>query len=415
VSRPLVASLARIVLVLAVAAAPLTLVRPALGHHGGRDIGSFSTCDRPVTPPRCTSVGNNLRHYVAFDPSLTPDLAQSLRDSMREDYDEPTKLELVEHGAVNALTDVVAFSADYGENGAAGWVYCPPAEPQGTNPAGHRWCKGQELHLNTNPRYGIFFDDDASRDHVVCHELGHTLGLRHWGNPPDSDGPVGATCMNANTPNGPTALTQFDLDHINAYEFRTVKEPRALTTVDPPAAGTILAASASGTLEATGPEAPRSLTDLVSAADTVVAGRIVAVESGRVFGTDRARLHYASLTVRVDRLLGGTLPAADANVLILEVPLWDGPDALERVRSATLGTDRILLLRSKVATAEAADIDPSADAGRYRLVTFGSEIIAAEGGLAEIPPDEHGYLVRFDGEAFDDVADALARMASAAK
>jgi hypothetical protein len=409
VSRLAAAPFARVLLGFLIAMGPLSLAPPATANHGGRDIGSFSTCDRPVTPPRCTSVGNNLRHYVAFDPSLTPDLAQSLRDSMREDYDGPTKLELFEQSAPNALTDVVAFSADYGENGAAGWVYCPPHEPQGTNPAGHRWCKGQELHLNLNPRYGIFFDDDASRDHVVCHELGHTLGLRHWGNPPESDGPVGATCMNANTPNGPTSLSQFDLDHIDAYEFRTVKEPRALGPVDGRAADAVLHASASGTLQATGVEAPGSLEELIGSADAVVSGHVAAVESGRVFGTERAPLHYAAVSVRVARLLAGHLPPTDAVEVTLEVPLWDGPASIDVLRTAMLGSDRILVLRSKATTAVAAGLDPSEDAGRYRLVTFGSEIID-RGGRAEVAPDEHGLLAEFDGQPFGAVADTLARI-----
>ena len=69
--------------------------RAALGNHGGREVGSLFTCDRPVSPPRCTSVGDGLTHRVAFDASLTDGLADSLRQAMAEAYDEPTKLRMI--------------------------------------------------------------------------------------------------------------------------------------------------------------------------------------------------------------------------------------------------------------------------------------------------------------------------------
>ncbi|MFN2419047.1 MAG: hypothetical protein ABR593_09010, partial [Candidatus Limnocylindria bacterium] len=62
-----------------------------VGHHGGRPITSFLACNRPVIPPRCTSVANDLRHSVFFDPTLTEELADALRGSLADDYD-PTDL-----------------------------------------------------------------------------------------------------------------------------------------------------------------------------------------------------------------------------------------------------------------------------------------------------------------------------------
>ena len=189
---------------------------PTTAEHGGRDIGSILACDRPVNPPRCTSVGDDRWQFVVIDPSVPDDLAASLRRAMAEVYG-PTYLILVEQSTVTAVTDAIAYAGDYGTNGAAGWVYCPPDAPQGTNAHGDRWCRHQEIHFNLNPRYGAFFGDEASRNHIACHELGHTVGLLHWGNPPESDGPTAATCMNSDTPNGPTELHEIDREHISAY------------------------------------------------------------------------------------------------------------------------------------------------------------------------------------------------------
>ena len=204
-------------------------------HRGNRGIGSFLSCNRPVTPPRCTSVGNDIWHFVVFDASVPRGLAAAMRRTMREDYD-PTYLRMQVQSRITAATDVIVFAGDYGENGAAGWVYCPPDSPQGTNARDDRWCRHQELYFNLNPRYAAFFADRASRDYMACHELGHTLGLHHWGNPPRSDGPVAATCMSPDVPDGPTGLHRFDREDIGFYYAAPLTAPRLFRPIDSDAA-----------------------------------------------------------------------------------------------------------------------------------------------------------------------------------
>lgn len=202
---------------------------PVAADHGGSPVGSLLSCDRPVNPPRCVSVGNDRYHYVYIDPSVPAELAASVRHAIAE-YDA-TELVVVEQVRLTPVTDVIVYAGDRGANGAAGWVNCPPDARQGHNRLGDRWCQGQELHFNLNARYAAYFGDEASRDYMACHELGHSVGLRHWGNPPRSDGPAAPTCMQPDVPDGPTRLDARDRDHLDAYYaprvlYATPRHPR---------------------------------------------------------------------------------------------------------------------------------------------------------------------------------------------
>ncbi|HET8776120.1 MAG TPA: hypothetical protein VFN76_00535 [Candidatus Limnocylindria bacterium] len=396
---------ARRLLLAAILASTAMTPQAALADHGGRDITAQFNCNRPVTPPRCTSVGDNPRHLVYFDPSLTDELAASMRRTLADDYG-PTKLVVIEQSRLTRMTDVIVFSGDYGENGAAGWVYCPSDAPQGTNPSGDRWCRQQELHLNLNARYGAYFDDDASRDYVTCHEMGHTIGLRHWGNPPQTSGSdVGATCMNANTPNGPTGLHQFDVDHINAYHYRRDQWPgrRILAAPSEPRPRQQLLPWA-GRLDALEVDAPTSLGELVTTSDAVVRGRVVAVSAGRTFGG----LHYATATLQVHDVLAG----AAGSSLALEIPLFDGP---ESIGSLPDWGESVFFLRNKGTSARIAGESvyrQREEARFYRLLSFDS-LVVNDGGHALADP-ESPPLARLSGERFDDVVEAVAGAAHAA-
>lgn len=389
---------------LAAAFAALLAVAPSAGpvaaDHGGRPIGALFSCDRPVTPPRCTSVGDNPRHLIFIDPSFGPDLAASLRDAIAV-YDA-TKLIVIEQARRTRMTDVIAFSRDYGENGAAGWVYCPSNAPQGTNSSGHRWCRQQELHLNVNARYAAFFDDDASRDHVTCHELGHTVGLRHWGNPPQTSGDeVGATCMNANTPNGPIQLHQIDVDHINRYPYRQRRDSqhRPLPASTERERRQLLPWA--GSLDADEVERASSLAELTLESDAVVRGRIVAVAPGRVFGG----LHYAAATLRVDDLVAGSVPTRGASTVTLEIPLFDGPQSIDRLPD---WGEALFFLRNKGESARLAGLSPSRQSEErafHRLMSF-SSLVVNDAGSALTDPDSPP-LAPLAGSDFDDVVDQV--------
>lgn len=91
------------------------------------------------------------------------------------------------------------FDGEYGNNGLLGWATCGGTSA-GTNP--NRTCTRPFVRLNLtyNP---------VSRQRLACHELGHTVGLRH--------STQTASCMITNIANGTTsALTAHDSAHINA-------------------------------------------------------------------------------------------------------------------------------------------------------------------------------------------------------
>ena len=378
------------------------------GHHGGRPIGSLFRCDRPgVFPPRCTSVANDLRHRVFFDATLTEGLTSSLRDTIAEDYDATDLIASVTTELTDA-TDVIAFSQDYGDVGAAAWVYCPTDAPQGTNSEGDRWCRGQELTFNLNARYAVFFEDDGSRDHVACHEMGHTIGLRHWGNPPVSAGPSAATCMNADTPNGPPNLHQIDIDHINAYRYVAPPPSRRIKLVAVPREP--VAAVGTARVEALEVERYPSLREMTRAADVVVRGTVTALQPGRTFGASAdAALQYAAATIRIEEVVAGRVNDRDAVELTLEIPLFDGIDSIGAIASSLVGSEGVFLLRNKGESARAAGLsvaEQQKDEGYYRLLVFGA-LVGNDAGTASGGADELGVLAQLDGLSFDDAVERI--------
>ncbi len=153
-------------------------------------------------PPTSVSLGDNASHSVNF-PAVEDPQKNATIWAFNNIYN-PTDLTMFETSSSSA--DVFVYDFEFGLNGLHGWVVCPSgAQTGGSHP--NRWCVGQQLRYNLS--YPAAFDTAAERRVIACHELGHTVGLRH----PTS----GVSCMRNPINFSNSDLNDHDRSHINSY------------------------------------------------------------------------------------------------------------------------------------------------------------------------------------------------------
>lgn len=120
---------------------------------------------------------------VFFESSLPTIIRTALGWSFANNYG--TNLDMFQ--TTTSAWDVAVRELDYGSNGAVGWIDCPPTAVQsGSHPSHH--CADQVFRIDDVYIYD--YDTTNEARNLVCHELGHTVGLRHSN---DSDSP--GSCM----------------------------------------------------------------------------------------------------------------------------------------------------------------------------------------------------------------------------
>lgn len=94
--------------------------------------------------------------------------------------------------------DVCVYDDDYGDIGLNGWNACAGAT-SGVHPS--QTCSLQWVRIN------LYYSPPAKR--IACHELGHSVGLRHTADQ--------ASCLKTTASGGTSSdLTPHDIDHLNA-------------------------------------------------------------------------------------------------------------------------------------------------------------------------------------------------------
>jgi hypothetical protein len=155
-------------------------------NNWGSSVGTGGTtghiCDDTIYS-QC--VADNSTHNV-WITSTDTDLMEEIPWSMLNytSVAPPIRMIEVHPSPPDFYQDVEVRAASYPSVQALAWTQCngPASDPlmtYGGSEANHdRWCKPQVLRYNTFFRTS-HFPTDAKQRYIACHELGHTIGLRH--------------------------------------------------------------------------------------------------------------------------------------------------------------------------------------------------------------------------------------------
>lgn len=114
-------------------------------------------------------VANNSFHSI-YDFNLGATWTTAIADAIGK-YDNMAPIR-VEWDA-DSDADVLAAQGTYGLNNMWGWTLCSgTAVHMGVDP--DEWCRPQWLNLNLS-----YSHDAGQKRAIACHEVGHTIGLRH--------------------------------------------------------------------------------------------------------------------------------------------------------------------------------------------------------------------------------------------
>ncbi len=172
--------LAGIALGVVVALGPLAAAGSASNWGGPKDAGR--DCD---TTYYSQCVANGWYHTINYNSSLTA-VYRNAFPGPAGAYTTGPGMYVALDVAYAANNDVRATLVNDSGVGYWGWTRCsstavhgtlagPPPLPDWTN--GMEYCYPQLLYLNDY--YRATFPDQARKEALVCHELGHSMGLAH--------------------------------------------------------------------------------------------------------------------------------------------------------------------------------------------------------------------------------------------
>lgn len=131
---------------------------------------------------QCVSRANNKWHAVFLNAvgGQWPGMDTAVSGSLSSDYN-PTDLSAYVDQS-DPYPDVIVYDYNYGNNGYFGWTDCPEDNTGIGNGGSLRWCRGQKVRFNGSVDH-LFVNTSSARKGLACHELGHTVGIRHRDNP----------------------------------------------------------------------------------------------------------------------------------------------------------------------------------------------------------------------------------------
>jgi predicted Zn-dependent protease len=175
-------------------------------------------CDATVDS-QC--VANNYVHGVNFSSTLTGEWTDALEETIAY-YNDNSEL-VVWGSAPYTTTNDVRAATVVTANGLWGWTRCVSTPTQtgtllATPPPfaiDTKWCIPQLIYFND--QYEGYYNTLNRKTAVACHELGHTMGLRHRSTTP-------VACMRSTPINrSPEPDLVYpspgghDLNHLNAF------------------------------------------------------------------------------------------------------------------------------------------------------------------------------------------------------
>ncbi|MEU7610205.1 hypothetical protein [Micromonospora sp. NPDC049204] len=185
--------------------------RPAFASNWG------SICDTAIA---CVSLANNSQHAIRFvnltssDTPTYPNDIPRMQIAANHAIAQYNATDMVVYrDESDPLPDVWVHDWNYGSVDFFGITYCTD-ENSGTGGSHpNRWCRGQQNRFNAYWYWNAsgVFDTDFQRRLLTCHELGHTVGLRH--NTVSSNSCIWWDPFVANTG---SILHAHDISHINA-------------------------------------------------------------------------------------------------------------------------------------------------------------------------------------------------------
>jgi hypothetical protein len=166
---------------------------------------NFGSTVSGSSPVNQVSLANNKHHRVDFfdTTTRTGNITQWALNNQFPRFDFTWQF------VDSSDYDVRVADSDFGDNGAVGWVNCPSgATETGANP--NRTCYGQRLNYNLYSGYANGWDTTFGGRFVACHELGHTVGLRH------EDAGDNPSCMKIQSPDAAQTNTYSteDVNHV---------------------------------------------------------------------------------------------------------------------------------------------------------------------------------------------------------